>query len=527
MDKATGVTLGLMLLLCYNGNTVSQTPCPARCQCFTPTQVLCSDERMTSLPLNISRQVKGFIVMTTSLSYLFTNTLRESPQLTKLVFFNNVLRDIHAQAFEDLTELQELEISGNPWLEKLFLGTFSKQGNLTKLLLNFNRFKTVLLGMFDSLKELETLQMRGNIISHLPTLLFLNLHSLRVLDLSQNMLAEVERESFSGLAKLEILKMNYNFISSLSSDTFHNVSQLKELSLEGNKISKLPHGIFSALTKLEVLNLRGNLLSSFSAEVFGLVPSGLKELVLKGNQLTALSSRALGSLKSLTHLSLSSNWLSKLPVDIFKNLTALESLDLSDNQLTLLPDKIFYDLGNVKVVHLHRNNLSEVDALLFEDQRFLQQLYLSDNQLQTLPPGFFDPFLFQHIVRLHGNPWKCDCQMWYLHDWVMKNSADIEELDKVFCKGPGFLRGQTVASIDKDQLVCHISKDGMPDLSSCTTETINNTMIIKCKVNKCSPLTVKLQFQEEDGSIYEHTVKKEWAEHLQCSNGTKTMSPTQ
>ncbi|XP_076001142.1 uncharacterized protein LOC142994279 isoform X2 [Genypterus blacodes] len=505
MDKGISVTLWLLLLVCHTGSTESQTFCPARCQCFTPAKLLCADERMSSLPKNISTQVKELIIMITPLAYLLPNSFRESPHLNKLVFYNNALRSVHSQAFEDLTELQELEISGSPWLDHLFLGTFSKQRNLTKLLLNFNRFKTVLPGTFDSLKQLETLQMKGNIISHLPTFLLQNLHNLHVLDLSQNKLAEVHRGMFSGLDKLEIFRMNYNLIQNLSSDTFHNVSQLVELSLEGNKISELANEIFSSLTKLRVLNLRGNLLTTFSDKVFGIQPSSLKELNLKGNKLRELS--PLSQLTSLAHLILSSNQLSNLPSDIFSNVTALETLDLSENQLQLLPEGIFYELLGMKEINLQKNNISKVDVKLFEDQMLIQQLYLSDNQLQNLPSGFLDSFVVQHTVRLHGNPWKCDCHMWYLHDWVMKNSQEIEMLEKMFCKGPAYLNGQAVASIGREQLVCQISDKEMPDVSSCTLKATNDTMIVKCKVNESSPLTVKVQFQEEGGSITEHILK--------------------
>uniref|UniRef100_A0A3P9BAW2 LRRCT domain-containing protein n=1 Tax=Maylandia zebra TaxID=106582 RepID=A0A3P9BAW2_9CICH len=293
--------------------------CPYRCQCFTLVQVLCADATMTSLPKNISRE------------YLFSHTLEGSPQLTKLIFLDNQLKSIHCRAFEHLTELQELEISGNP-LDHLFLGTFSKQGNLTKLLLNFNRFQTVLPGMFDSLKQLETLQMKGNVISDLPAFLFLNLQKLR--------------------------------------------------------------------------------------------------------------------------------------------------------------------------------------------------LYLSDNQLESLPEDLFDHFILQYTVRLHGNPWKCDCHIWYLHDWVLENSKTMEMLDRVVCESPNFLKKRAVMSINKDQLVCHLSRDEMPDLSTCSLQASNGIMIIKCKVDICSPLTVKVQFQKEDGNIKEHIVKNEH-EPSQCSNETLIESPIQ
>lgn len=514
MDIERGLILFLVLLLCHKGNTQSQTSCPYSCQCFTSALVLCSDERMTALPKNTSKEVKDFIVISSSLSYLFARILEESPQLTKLIFLNNSLRSVHSQAFEHLTELQELEISGNPWLENLYLGTFSRQGNLTKLLLNFNQFKTVLPGMFDSLKQLETLQMKGNIISDLPTFLLWNLHNLRVLDLSQNKLEEVKRETFSGPTRLEILKINNNLISNLTSDTFHNISQLIELHLEANKISELADDIFFVLSKLKVLNLRGNLLTTFSDKVFGFEASNLKELNLKGNRLTELSS--LSSLTSLSDLILSSNLLSDLPEHIFRNVTALENLDLSENQLTLLPEMIFRDLFGIKSIHLHKNNLSKVDVKLFEDQLLIQQLYLSDNQLETLPLGLLDLFAIQHTVRLHGNPWKCDCHMWYLHDWVLRNSRDIEMLDRMLCASPGFLRRRAVVSIDKEQLVCQVSKDDMPDLSSCRLQASGDTVTIDCKVDKCTPLTVAVRFEEDDGSVMEHIVKNE----PQCSSET-------
>lgn len=520
MNKVSGLILLLVLLLCHKGNT--QTSCPYKCQCFTPVQVLCVDGGMVSLPRNTSRQLKDFIIMTSPLGYLFSHTLKDSPHLTKLVFLNNALQSIHSQSFELLSELQELEISGNPGLEHLFLGTFAELGNLTKLILNYNRFKTLLPGMFDSLKQLETLHMKGNILSDLPPFLFLNLHNLQVLDLSQNKLEGVKRETFAGLARLETLKMNYNLISYLPADVFHNISQLIELHLEGNKISELADSIFFVLTELKVLNLRGNLLTTFSDTVFGSKPSNLKELNLKGNRLTELSS--LSSLTSLSNLILSSNQLSSLPEDIFRNFTMLENLDLSENQLTSLPEMIFNDLLSLTVIHLNKNNLSKVDPKLFEDQELMQQLYLSDNQLETLPLGLLDPFAIQHTVRLHGNPWKCDCHMWYLHDWVLRNSQDIEMLDRMLCESPSFLRRRPVVSIDKDQLVCRLASDEMPDLSRCSQEASSDTVIIKCKVEKCSSLTVKVQFQEDDGSVKEFIMKNE-PEYSHCINETVIESP--
>ncbi|XP_061550918.1 carboxypeptidase N subunit 2 [Phycodurus eques] len=520
MDRGLRPTLFLLLLLCPQGTMLSHINCPYRCQCFTPIQVLCADEHMTSVPKNISREAKEVIIMTSALHYLFPTGFEESPQLHKLIFFNNPLRSIHSQAFQNLSELEELEISGNPWLEHLFLGTFSKQENLTKLQLNYNRFQTVLPGMFNSLKHLETLQVKANIISDLPTFLFQNLQNLHVLDFSLNRIQNIERETFSGLTGLEILQMSNNHISNISSDTFHHVGQLMELHLEGNRISELDDEVFAVLTKLKVLNLRRNRLITFSDKVFGRQGSNLTQLDLRGNRLTEVSSLSL--LTSMTDLLLSSNQLSSLPDDIFRNVTTLENLDLSENKLTSLSDTTFNDLKSIKMIHLHKNQLSSVDATLFKDQDFIQQLYLSDNQLQNLPLGLLDHFAFPHILRLYGNPWKCDCHMWYLHDLVLNNNQDIEMPDRMLCETPDFLRRRPVASIDRDELLCHFPRDDITDLNGCSLHKSSDSLVIKCNVDKCSPLTVKVQFLERSGSIQEHI----WTNNdSECSNVTISKVP--
>lgn len=513
MSKPLLISL-LLLFLALDWSISQSDMCPYRCQCFSPAQVLCADDRMSSLPQNMSRQVREFILMTSSVSYLFANSLDDSPQLFKLIFLNNAIRSIHAHTFQHLTQLQELEISGNPWLENLYLGTFSTLCNLTKLMLNYNRFKTVLPGMFASLKQLDTLQMKGNIISHLPPLIFLNMSSLRVLDLSLNKLEVLTRQTFSGLGKLEILRLNHNLLRNLSSDLFSDLAILAELHLEGNKISQLSGSVFTNLTNLKVLNLRGNLLDTFGGNMFGL-PVKLQELNLKGNHLREIA--PLGCLSSLTVLDLSSNQLSALHRDVFKNITNLENLDLSDNHISVLPGTIFNDLFNLKFVSLKANNLSKIEPRLFEDQARIQKLHLSYNRLQTLPEGLMDTFSIHHTLQLHGNPWKCDCGLWYLHDWVLRHGQNVEMLDRTLCESPGFLNRRSLDSVDKEQLVCHMAKEHSVDVRNCLLQVTGDAVIIKCKVETCLPLTVKIQLQDEGGNVKEHVVRNEVTNSTQCS----------
>ncbi|KAI9999544.1 hypothetical protein NQD34_018429 [Periophthalmus magnuspinnatus] len=471
---------------------------------------------MSSLPRNMSHQVREFILMTSSVSYLFSNTLEDSPQLSKLIFLNNAIRSIHAHSFNHLTHLEVLEISWNPWLENLYLGTFSKQHNLTKLMLNYNRFKTVLSGMFGSLRKLDTLQMKGNIILHLPPLLFSNLSHLKVLDLSLNKIEVVTQETFFGLGQLEVLKLNNNLLRNLSSNVLSDVPALKELHLEGNNITELSENIFTNLTELEVLNLRGNFLKTFTGHIFGTL--NLRELNIKGNHLGDFF--PLGNFTSLTNLDLSSNQLSTLHKEVFQNMTNLDILDLSDNHISSLSETIFNELFALRVLNLQANNLSVIEPKLFGDQALIEQLNLSHNRLQTLPEGLMDTFSMNYMLRLHGNPWKCDCGLWYLHDWILRNEQSVDMLDRTLCESPAFLNRRTLDSVEKERLVCHMDKENTVDVRNCLLQVSGDAVIIKCKVETCLPLTVKVQLQDEQGNVKEHVVRNEWTQSDQCSNMT-------
>lgn len=508
MAAASTLPLLLLLLLlrcCPEANTDSQISCPLRCQCFTPTQVLCAYGGLPYLPRNTSSKIREFVIMSSELHYLFSHTLPNSPHLTKLIFLNNHLRSIHTQAFEHLAELQELEISGNPALVQLLPGTFAKQENLTTLMLNYNNLETLLPDAFESLAKLEFLQLKGNNISEVPSSLFRNLQELHVLDLSLNKLRVLTEETFAGLTGLEVLRINNNLVEALPPDTFRNSSELTEIHLEGNRISELANGTF-ALPKLEVLNLRRNLLTTFSSRVFGQEAHNLTELNLSGNRLIEVS--PLGRHTSLSTLLLSSNHLHELPEDFFRDMLALDYLDLSENKLHLLPETLFADLIGIRIIHLQQNNLSRLEPRQFEGQSLLQQLYLSDNQLESLPEGLFDPLAIHHTMRLHGNPWRCDCHLRYVHDWVLKNSQSVEMLDRMLCKSPLFLRKQPVASVTSDQLVCWHSGEHAPDRSYCRQEIHNDTLSVKCRVGKGSPVAVRVEFLEEDGRVHEHVVQK-------------------
>ncbi|XP_048019538.1 carboxypeptidase N subunit 2 isoform X2 [Megalobrama amblycephala] len=485
--------------------------CPELCQCFSAAKVVCADDDMRTLPVNISEQVRELIVVASGVTHLDSHSFRENLTLTKLVVLNGVLKTVSHDAFDRLLELQELDISGNSnWL-MFDVRTFSSLTNLTRLLLNNNKISILDGGIFDSLQKLEMLQLRANILLSVPDRLFHRLHKLQELDLS------------------------FNQISLVSADVFQNNSLLRVLSLQTNMIPQLPAGIFAHLDHLEELNLRSNHISDLSTDVF---PSSLRKLILKKNALAQLHPSVFHKLHHLTYLDLSQNKLSEVPSDLFQNLISLKKLDLSENQITTLPGTVFKGLFSIKAIHLQKNKLNSLEVGLLKDLHDMEQLYLSMNSLQSIPDGFFDELDFQCIVQLHGNPWRCDCGIQYLSDWLRNNLRNVEDVTRVYCQAPRFIRGHGVVSVEKERLDCAKNSSSAFQSSSdtniteipvhgndgggvrCSLRDANDVATIQCKLTKCTSVRFQALFEFVDGSESETVVSEEWLAPAGCSNGT-------
>ncbi|XP_067308398.1 carboxypeptidase N subunit 2 isoform X2 [Pseudorasbora parva] len=503
MSKYWAVLLLVLIQLhCSDG-------CPELCQCFSAAKVICADEAMKALPVNISAQVRELIVVASGVTHLDSRSFRENLRLTKLVILNGLVKTVSHDAFDRLLELRELEISGNSYWLIFEVQTFGSLTNLTRLLLNNNKISALDVGIFDSLQKLEMLQLKGNNLFCLHGHLFRHLHKLQELDLS------------------------FNQISSVSADVFQNNSRLRALSLQSNKIPELPAGIFAHLDNLEELNLRSNHISNLSTNVF---PSSLRKLILKKNMLTQLHSTIFHKLHHVTYLDLSQNQLSEVPTDLFQNLISLKKLDLSENRITTLPGTLFKGLFSVKALHLQKNNLSSLEEDLLKDQHDMEQLHLSMNSLRSIPRGFFDELDFQCIVQLHGNPWRCDCGIQYLSDWIRNNQRNVEDVAQLYCQAPEFIRGHSLVSVDKERLACvenssfefqsssdtnitEIPLDGNDDIH-CSLRDIKGMATIQCKLTKCTSVKFQALFEFVDGSESERVVSKEWPAPAGCSSGT-------
>nr|AGJ51136.1 variable lymphocyte receptor C [Petromyzon marinus] len=121
----------------------------------------------------------------------------------------NQLANIHAKAFQGLTQLTILVLQNNA-LQSLPAGVFDQLTELGTLWLSNNQLKSLPSGVFDRLTKLKELWLNSNQLQSIPEGIFKTLTNLQTLDLRNNELQSVPNGAFDSLGKLEVLNINNN-----------------------------------------------------------------------------------------------------------------------------------------------------------------------------------------------------------------------------------------------------------------------------------------------------------------------------
>jgi hypothetical protein len=151
-----------------------------------------------------------------------------------------------------------------------------------------------------------------------------------VLDISQNRIKDLRRDSFAGLLDLKFLYLQENVIRFIEDDTFAKLTDLEALDLSGNGIMKIPTEIF-LLPRLRNLYLADNVITSFE-NIPKTIIAPLQKLSLAKNKLLEIP-KELGILPELFHLNLSSNPLTLLKPQQFSPFCHLREVNISDSQM--------------------------------------------------------------------------------------------------------------------------------------------------------------------------------------------------
>ncbi|KAJ6654913.1 hypothetical protein lerEdw1_006384 [Lerista edwardsae] len=239
------------------------------------------------------------------------------------------------------------------------------------------------------------------------------------------------------------------------------------LLLSSNRLERVSLAVFQGLANLTDLDLANNSLAAVESASTPL--PALQQLSLAHNALGSLP--ALPGLPRLQRLALGHNALAQLPEGGFRALRRLQDLELQGNRLRRLLPGTFAGLEDLRDLDLSDNALEELPRALLAGLGALQILRLERNRLRAVPEGFFQDNGFAYVY-LSGNPWRCDCRLQYLRDWIVENELSVytrvqgpgrettePDPESVACQAPPGQKGRPVMHF---QAACREPGDGLP-----------------------------------------------------------------
>ncbi|KAK5613002.1 hypothetical protein CRENBAI_003302 [Crenichthys baileyi] len=321
---------------------------------------------------------------------------------------------IDADAFESLSQLEELNMGGNS-LEYLNPLWFKNLRKLKHLLLSFNFLLNEITGKAEFLQflpRLEVIEFSFNYaLRQYPVTInlsneFSNLKSLRTLHMEGMVFQNIGPDTLKplyGLRNLSALNLGTNFIIQADSTVFTKFHPLKMIYLAENRLYPTPHK--------KVLNLEDGYTQKSDVSVSSFIKLPPKDftfelthglikpqcfnsgrvLVLSSNNLFFISQKQFEGYGDIACLNLSGNGFSAAPNGTeFSLLPNLTYLDLSFNKIDLAYDHNFQELQKLEVLDLSWNSHYFKSYGITHNLNFLKHLpvlrvlNMSHNSISTL-----------------------------------------------------------------------------------------------------------------------------------------------
>ncbi|KAF6203822.1 hypothetical protein GE061_002157 [Apolygus lucorum] len=345
-------------------------------------------------------------------------TLMQFRKLIALKIDGNYLKTLAANSVP--FSLVTLDASKNH-LDEFPGGILPNLNELKKLYLSDNSIETLPTLNKSKIKDLVVLDISNNLIKQLNDVLGRGF-KISELVLSYNKISAVSPKAFSGIA-CQKLNLSFNKLQSMHERAFYGLTyNLEELDLSSNIFTKLPKSLPS-LKRLKRVSLKNNNLFTISDSAFKNSSGSLVNLDLSHNNFQNFPKHTMYNLRrleklnfgynhiidtgfgfsrwgqTLSFLSLESNQLFELPSNAFKHAHHLTKLKLGYNQFSKISDKAFANLDNLIALDLgfSLKNMSFPENALTPLKR-LKELHLDNNNIKELPiKGFASCRQLNHI----------------------------------------------------------------------------------------------------------------------------------
>lgn len=331
----------------------------------------------------IFNHLESLTSLNLSFNYLdaINSTLINSKMLINLDISNNQITKLIGYQLNRLLALQVFNASNNS-IESVDSNCFNQAFSLSIVDLSFN-----------------------NITSPIENVMFTVSNKLIFLNLYNNHISYIQRDSFKHNRLNYINLENNNLSGEIIIDTFAGLNNISKLDLSKQNISSIRNGAFSDMNMLLILNLSYNRISEVESYSFSNL--SISVLNISYNRLSVLDFFQNG-LTNLTELYLSNNNIINIPQYTFKNQILLKVLDISVNKIKYI-EPFSLPLKNVQYLNLSGNeltgvikkdifspakylrfldlsnfNITEIDEMAFVDLPVMARLNLSHNQISKI-----------------------------------------------------------------------------------------------------------------------------------------------
>lgn len=206
---------------------------------------------------------------------------------------------------------------------------------------------------------------------------------------------------------------------------------------------------------LKVLQFKENKLTHLGIDFFKSY-TAIQELFIERNEIHTVAPEAFRGLSNLQVLDLTRNDLSIVPISSFRYLTSLRELILKGNPIKYITENAFGNLPRIEVLNFENCWLERVDAKAFHGLTYVKEINIVNNELKTL--GAYMEFSLPpnlRIFRLYRNPWRCDCHLRWLREWIEKTKVNWDfSQNTPACTTPDIMRGLNWKHLKPDQFAC-------------------------------------------------------------------------
>ena len=317
----------------------------------------------------------------------------------------------HLSGFSDLVEVKLSQMN----MSAVGVETFIQIKRLIRLDLSENLITKLARDTFNGLGDsLKYLDLSSNLLEQID-FAFLPLKSLEQLNLRGNRLVKLVVNSFAGLKKLQYLNLDRNRITTIESGTFIHLPNLAHLLISNNLLPNLTR-LDSVTTRLQYIDISGIGLEQ--------IPQGIdpfvRDLRLARNQIKRIN---LGDLDNYLHLSLlvlDDNQIEEIEEDALGRLDFLIRLWLNGNHLKTVPLRL---PSSLRELYLEENQINSLDNVSLKGLLHLERLFLRRNQITSLHPNSLDDLSQLKLLDIQLN------KLTTLPDNLFLNLNNLRSLD--------------------------------------------------------------------------------------------------